>query len=98
MPGFVGDRGGKWDRAARYLRIATILHAHPQGISARDIAEQVGVAVRTIYRDLEAMSTDAELPIWQDAGRWGLEAGAFLPPLSLTIHEAMSLFLAARVL
>ena len=99
MPGFVADRGGaKWDRAARYLKIAMILHAHPEGISAREIAGRVGVAVRTIYRDLEAMSTDAELPIWQEGGRWGLEAGAFLPPLSLTIHEAMSLFLAARVL
>ena len=98
MPGFVGDRGGKWDRAARYLRIATILHAHPEGISAKDIATQVGVAKRTIYRDLDAMSMDAELPIWQEGGRWGLEASAFLPPLSLTLHEAMSLFLAARVL
>ena len=99
MPGFVSDRGGvKWDRAARYLKIAMILHAHPEGIAARDIAGRVGVAVRTIYRDLEAMSTDAELPVWQHEGRWGLEAGAFLPPLSLTIHEAMSLFLAARVL
>ncbi|MGH2407492.1 MAG: helix-turn-helix transcriptional regulator [Candidatus Limnocylindrales bacterium] len=98
MPGFVGDRGAKWDRAARYLRIATILHAHPEGISAKDIASQVGVAKRTVYRDLEAMNLDAELPIWQEGGRWGLEAGAFLPPLSLTLHEAMSLFLAARVL
>jgi proteasome accessory factor B len=99
MPGFVSDRGrAKWDRAARYLKIAMILHAHPEGISARDIAGRVGVAVRTVYRDLEAMGSDAELPIWQDGGRWGLEAGAFLPPLSLTIHEAMALFLAARVL
>ena len=44
------------------------------------------------------MSLDAELPIWQDGGRWGLEEGAFLPPLALTLDEAMTLFLAARVL
>ncbi|MFI5255382.1 MAG: helix-turn-helix transcriptional regulator [Candidatus Limnocylindrales bacterium] len=99
MPGFVADRGGvKWDKAARYLKIAMILHAHPEGISAKEIGERVGVAVRTVYRDLEAMSTDAQLPIWQDGGKWGLEAGAFLPPLSLTIHEARNLFLAARML
>jgi proteasome accessory factor B len=44
------------------------------------------------------MEFDAELPIWQEAGKWGLEKGAFLPPLNLTLHEAMTLFLAARVL
>ncbi|MEA2622633.1 MAG: hypothetical protein QOH61_1543 [Chloroflexota bacterium] len=93
------DRGGaKWDKAARYLRIAMVLHAHPDGISARDVAARIGVSVRTVYRDLESMSLDAELPIWQNDGRWGLEEGAFLPPLALTLHEAMTLFLAARVL
>jgi proteasome accessory factor B len=51
-----------------------------------------------VYRDLEAMQLDAELPIWQDKGRWGLESGAFLPPLALTLPEATTFFLAARVL
>ena len=93
------DRGGaKWDKAARYLRIAMTLHANPGGISAKDVSRRLGVSVRTVYRDLESMSLDAELPIWQDGGRWGLEDGAFLPPLALTLDEAMTMFLAARVL
>lgn len=94
------DRGGsKWDRAARYLKIATLLRAHGDaGISATALAVQVGVSKRTIYRDLEAMELDAELPIWNDGGRFGLAADAFLPPLALTLHEAMAFFLAARVL
>lgn len=90
--------GSKWDRAARFLRVATVLHAHPDGITATAIAEQIGVSKRTVYRDLEAMQLDAELPIWQDKGRWGLESGAFLPPLALTLPEATTFFLAARVL
>ena len=32
------------------------------------------------------------------AGKFGLEGGAFLPPLALTLHEATTLFLAARML
>jgi len=93
------DRGGaKWDRAARYLKVAMALHAHPEGISAQAISDRIGVSKRTVYRDLQAMELDADLPIWQNAGRWGLESGAFLPPLNLTLHEAMTLFLAARVL
>ncbi|HEV8516604.1 MAG TPA: WYL domain-containing transcriptional regulator [Candidatus Limnocylindrales bacterium] len=88
----------KWDRAARYLRIATILHGHPQGLRATDLAERVGVSRRTVYRDLNAMSDEAGIPLWQEGGRWGLGEGLFLPPLNLTLHEAMALFLAARVL
>lgn len=93
------ERGSvKWDRAARYLRIASILHAHPGGISAADVADRIGASKRTVYRDLRAMDEEAGLPIWQDAGKWGLAEGAFLPPLNLTLHEAMTLFLASRVL
>ena len=94
------DRGGtKWDRAARYLKIATLLHAHGEaGMSAADLARQIGVSKRTVYRDLDAMDLDAGLTIWNDRGRFGLAADAFLPPLALTHHEAMAFFLAARLL
>ena len=40
----------------------------------------------------------AGLPIWQEGGRWGIEESAFLPPLNLTLHEAATFVLAARVL
>lgn len=94
------ERGGtKWDRAARYLRIAQVLHAHGEGgISAADIAKQIGVSKRTVYRDLDNMDLDGGLPIWNDEGKFGLEEGAFLPPLALTLYEAMAFFLAARLL
>lgn len=96
----VPDRGGsKWDRAARYFKIAQVLHAHGEaGISAAALARQVGVSKRTIYRDLDAMDLDAGVAIWNDGGRFGLEAGTFLPPLALTLPEAMAFFLAARLL
>jgi proteasome accessory factor B len=92
------DRAGKWDRAARYLKIAMILRDHPDGISAQALADLVGVSKRTVYRDVLAMDMDAGLPIWNDEGKYGLEKGAFLPPLALTLHEATTLFLAARML
>ena len=88
------------DRAARYLKIATVLHAHGEaGISAKALADQVGVSEPTTpIRDLDGMDFDGGLPIWNDKGKYGLEADAFLPPLALTVHEAMAFFLAARLL
>ena len=95
----IADRGGaKWDKAARYLRIAMLLNDHPDGLSAQDLADRIGVSKRTIYRDIESMDSDAGLPIWADEGKFGLGRGAFLPPLALTLHEATTLFLAARLL
>src|SRR3989304_5538779 len=91
------DTGGV--RAARSLKIASVLHAHGElGISAADLARQIGVSKRTIYRDLDALDMDAGVGIWNDRGRYGLEEGTFLPPLALTLPEAMAFFLAARPL
>ena len=84
--------------AARYLKIAMILRDHPDGISAVDWPISVGVSKRTVYRDIEAMDLDAGLPIWNDGGKFGARGRAFLPPLALTLHEATTLFLAARML
>jgi predicted DNA-binding transcriptional regulator YafY len=95
----ISDRAGaKWDRAARYLRLAMILRDHPDGLPAQALADLIGVSKRTVYRDLQSMDLDAELPIWQEGGRWGIGREAFLPPLALTLHEATTLFLAARML
>jgi predicted DNA-binding transcriptional regulator YafY len=94
----IADRGGaKWDRAARYLRIAMLLRDHPDGMSAVELANRIGVSKRTIYRDIESMDSDAGLPIWADEGKFGLDREAFLQPLALTLHEATTLFLAARL-
>ena len=45
----------KRDRLARMLRVVAVLRGHPDGIRPSDIARRVGVATRTIYRDLRAL-------------------------------------------
>lgn len=96
----ISDRAGtKWDRAARYMKIVSVLHGHGErGISAVDLAKQIGVSKRTIYRDLKGMERDAGVTLWSDEGRYGIDEGTFLPPLDLTLPEAMAFFLAARLL
>ena len=91
----------KRDRTARLLRVAGILRGPGEtGVRPEEIARQTGMSPRTVYRDLKAIETELRMPVWSDEGRWGMDADAeaFLPPLRLTLHEAMAVFLAARVM
>ncbi|MHB8991865.1 MAG: helix-turn-helix transcriptional regulator [Chloroflexota bacterium] len=85
------------DRTARLNRICQLLYEYPQGVTPKRLAELCEVSVRTVFRDLHAIQRDPDYPIWQEGGRYGLERRAFLPPLKLTLPEAMTLFLAARL-
>jgi predicted DNA-binding transcriptional regulator YafY len=100
MAGF-DDEGGssaKRDRGARLMRVANLLRAHPDGIRVEDIAGRIGISRRTAYRDFVALEGELAMPTWSDGGRWGILDAAFLPPLKLTISEAMAVFLAARLM
>lgn len=89
----------KRDRLARLTRLVSILQAHPEGIRTADVAERVGMSVRTVYRDLRAIDEEIGVPVWADGGRWGIDQDkAFLPPLKLTQGEAMAVVLSARLM
>lgn len=93
--------GAKRDRTARLLQVARILRAHGEaGVRLEEIARQVGMSTRTVRRDLNALESELLLPVWSDEGRWGMDADAeaFLPPLRLTLDEALAVFLATRVM
>src|SRR5215213_6360564 len=80
---------GKRDRLARLLSVLRILQAHGDaGVSPAEIARRTGMSKRSIYRDLDALQTEMQVPLWSDKGRWGVQSGAFLPPLRLTLPEA----------
>jgi predicted DNA-binding transcriptional regulator YafY len=88
----------KRDRTARLMRVARLLEGNPGGMRPKDIAERLGMSVRNVYRDLKALESEVGLPIWSEDGRWGVDAEAFLPPLKLTLQEAMAVFLGARLM
>ena len=93
------DRRGKKDRTARLLNILHILHQNPQGLQIDKIAEKCRVTTRTTYRDLNAL--ESEFPgvsIWEKRSKRGLNEGYFLPPVHFSLTEAMSIFLAARLM
>jgi len=89
----------KRDKTARLLRVVHILEAYgEQGVKPEEIARQTDMAKRTVYRDLRAIEAELGIPVWSEDGRWGVAAGAFLPPLRLTTQEAMAVVLSARLM
>ena len=87
----------KHDRLARFYRVIRYLQAHPEGATPDAIAGFVGMSRRTVYRDLRALEGEIEIPLWSEGGKWGIVEGAFLPPLRLTLDEAVAFFFAARL-
>lgn len=99
MEQFPEDRvGTKRDRLARIGRIVRLLRAHPDGLKPETIAERVGTSKRTVYRDLRALDGELAIPTWNERGLWGVAGDEFLPDFKLTRHEAMAVFLAARLM
>jgi proteasome accessory factor B len=84
-------------RAARLRRIEELLYRSSHGLTAIEIAAATGVDRRTAYRDIELLS-EGGVPIWQDGGRFGIVRQDYLSTVRLTLQEALSLFIAGRLL
>ena len=84
-------------KAARLQRIEYRLYNSPQGVRAVDLARECGVARRTIYRDLESLE-EMGVPVWENAGRFGIDRASYLSTIRLNLNEAIALFFAARLL
>jgi predicted DNA-binding transcriptional regulator YafY len=83
-------------RADRLLALLAMLQAHGK-CTARELARELEVSVRTVYRDVEALSA-AGIPVWAAGGPGGgcqLMEGWRSPLLGISTEEAMALLAAA---
>jgi predicted DNA-binding transcriptional regulator YafY len=99
----VDDRAGrKRDRLARLLNVASILYSKgsgEEGVPVAEIARLTGMTTRTVYRDIRALEEELAVPVFQaKRGHYGIERRFFLPPLHLSVPEAIVLFLASRLI
>jgi predicted DNA-binding transcriptional regulator YafY len=77
-------------RQARLLAMTEYLRGRRTGVTARQIAERFGVALRTVYRDLATLRL-ADLPLHAEPGPGGgyaLDRHYTLPPINLNAREA----------
>lgn len=85
------------NRLERISAILVKLQSRPL-ITAREIADQFGVSLRTVYRDIRSLE-ESGIPISGEAGQgYSLVAGFKLPPLMFTIEEALSFIMAEKLI
>ena len=82
----------KYERMARLLKIITLVRANSK-LTRSDLARLCEVeSVRTIQRDINSLAV-AEIPIYWTGEGYEIMPNFFLPPLSLSVEEALSLVL-----
>lgn len=84
------------DKTERLFSIMDALRRHRRPVTAAALAEEQGVSVRTLYRDVQTL-IGLGAPIDGEAGvGYMLKLGFFLPPLMFSAEELEALVLGAR--
>ena len=84
------------DKTERLFSIMDALRRHRHPVTAQALAEEQGVSVRTLYRDVQTL-IGLGAPIDGEAGvGYLLRPGFFLPPLMFSPDELEALVLGAR--
>lgn len=84
------------DKTQRLFSVMDALRRHRRPVTAAALAEEQGVSVRTLYRDIQTL-VGLGAPIEGEAGiGYMLKPGFFLPPLMFTAEELEALVLGGR--
>ena len=85
------------NKSERLLQIEALLLAHPEGLSQSELARRLGVNRSTIHRDLPELT--ARFAVYEtDDGRLCIDRDHYLADVRFTLHEALALHLAARLM
>ena len=84
------------DKTERLFSVMDALRRHRRPVTAAALADEQGVSVRTMYRDVQTL-IGLGAPIEGEAGvGYMLKPGFFLPPLMFSPEELEALVLGAR--
>jgi len=83
-------------RSARLLDLIQLLRRHRRPVSGRTLAGEMGISIRTLYRDIATLQGQGA-PIEGEAGLgYVLRPGFMLPPLMFTDEEIEAIVLGSR--
>ena len=84
-------------KAERLFQLVNLIRAQ-QPITAEQLAQRIGVSVRTIYRYIDDLSLSG-IALYGEPGRgYSLQDGFELPPLTLSQDEIAALLLGVELL
>lgn len=84
-------------KSERLFKLVTLLQGRRTAITAQTLAEELGVAMRTVYRDIQALVLSG-VPIDGEAGiGYRLRKGFDLPPLMFQAEEVTALLVGSRM-
>ncbi|SOE18920.1 WYL domain-containing protein [Hoeflea halophila] len=83
-------------RAARLLDLLQVFRRYRHPVSGAALAEELGVSLRTIYRDIEALKAQGAAIDGEAGVGFVLKPGFMLPPLMFSEDEIEALVLGSR--
>jgi len=85
------------NKAERLFQLVTLLRSRRTAMTAEAIARMMGISVRTVYRDVQALSLSG-IPIEGEPGvGYLIRPGHHLPPLMFTPDELQALIVGSRM-
>lgn len=88
-------KGDPLTKSVRLEKIQALLARYPNGLKARQLAEECGVTPRTIQRDLGVLGGQLGVPVTTKGRLWVLKD--YRLRLDLDLHEATVFLMAARL-
>ena len=84
-------------KSERLFQLVTLLQGRRTAMTAKMLADELGVAMRTVYRDIQALVLSG-VPIDGEAGvGYRLRSGFDLPPLMFQSEEVTALLVGSRM-
>jgi predicted DNA-binding transcriptional regulator YafY len=83
-------------RAQRLLDLIQILRRHRRPVSGAALAEELGVSLRTLYRDVDTLNAQGARIDGEPGVGYVLRPGFMLPPLMFSEEEIEALVLGSR--
>lgn len=83
-------------KAGRLLRLLQTLNRYRYPVIGKELADELGVSLRTLYRDIAALTAQGARIEGSPGVGYRLRPGFLLPPLMLTQEEIEALVLGSR--
>ncbi|MBP2276508.1 MULTISPECIES: helix-turn-helix transcriptional regulator [Sphingomonas] len=83
-------------RAQRLLDLIQLLRRHRRAVAGAALAEELGVSLRTVYRDIDALKAQGAQIDGEAGVGYVLRPGFMLPPLMFSEDEIEALVLGSR--